>query len=409
MTPRVDNHIRGSGSELAYVVHVKTPGSGGGETRSYQVAQALASEGYRIHLYGKPDPHYSWPPSVMPHTLAAGTHQAVLQLYRDFSRANVKVCIERYQFPPFNPGFWVQLLRGQPIILELHGFPIDEYRLMLSEQSACGVHAVPRFLLKVPPAAWTNLQSFIFRHTSHFVVTSAGTRSILAGLGVEPHRVTVTYNRVDTRMFDPSLYADLTVRTDLGFDNDEIIFLYAGSVFHDELLVVIQAFAQLLEHGLKARLAIFGAAGSIERLKLTAQGAGVPSASFRASQAIPHHLMPRLLQAADVVLAPYTLDSERFQSAFHYSPLKIMEALAMAKPVITVNAAELRTVFESVPNLVFVDESSSDSWATAMLTAVDMRNSPSLKRGRDFVAEGYRWRDAAKDYAAIIDRLLSVS
>ena len=390
---------------IGYVVHVRTPGNAGGETRSYQVAQALARIGYRVILYGKPDYSYSWDALVAPHTLSSPTYRAAIQLYKDFSQADVDVCIERYQFPPFNVGFWAQLLRRKPIVLEVHGFPIDEYRLMLRQSLGADIPKVTRLLMKVPSSVWSRLQAFIFHHTDHFIVTSAGTKKILEQLGADPSLITIIYNRVDVTTFDPALYLDHGSRADFGFNADEIVFLYAGSFFHEELLLVIQAFGQLLNQGVRARLAFFGTAGPVDHLKSTATEIGIPSNSFSISSAIPHSEMPRLLAAVDVVLAPYSLTSERFQVAFHYSPLKILEALSMAKPVVTVNASELRAIFGSVPNMVFVEESTSDSWATAMLAAADMRNNSVLHQGREFVKNGYRWIDVAQEYATIIDDL----
>lgn len=391
--------------QLAYIVHVHTPGNAGGETRSYQVAQALAEIGYRVHLYGQPDYGYAWDSRVVPHTLLSPTIRAAMQLHNEFSQASVDVCIERYQFPPFNVGLWVQLYRRKPIILEVHGFPIDEFRLLLGQQSGAETSKAIELLMKLPLGVWTRLQSFIFRHTDHFIVTSSGTKKILEQLGAKPSRITVVYNRVNTVMFDPTLYSHDSLRADFGFNPDEIVFFYGGSLFHEELLLVVEAFGHMLKQGVRGRLVLFGPAGSADHIKQYAKKSDIPSDSFSVSSAIPHHQMPQLLTAVDVVLAPYTLASELFQSAFHYSPLKIMEALSMAKPVVTVNAPELRSVFESVPNIIFVEESTRDSWTNAMLAAAEMRSDPCLCQGRAFVESGYRWIDAAQQYASIIEGL----
>lgn len=391
-----------SGLKVGYIAHVRTPGNTGGETRSYQVAQALAARRCQVYLYAKPDPSFSWHSLVVSRKLLAPTNRAIAQLHNELTRANVDVGIERYQFPLFNAGFWAQLLRRKPIVLEVHGFPIDEWSLMLRQQPRSEISPVIRLLMKAPRRAWSTLQSFVFSHTDHFVVTSAGTKSILEQLGVVPQCVSVIYNRVDTDMFNPGRYSLQRAREDFGFRADETVLLYAGSLFHEELQLVVEAFGQILMHVPRARMVLFGAGGSTRLLEETADRLHLPRDKFSISSAIPHTEMPRLLRAADVVLAPYTLDSERFRSAFHFSPLKIMEALSMAKPVVTVNAAELRSVFAGLDNIVFVKESTCAAWADAMRTAIKMRDDPHLNQGRDFVIDGYGWEDAAREYLRIV-------
>jgi glycosyltransferase involved in cell wall biosynthesis len=385
---------------IGYVVHVKTPGTSGGETRSYQIAQALGQAGAHIHLYGQVDPAFGWMPRIAAHRLWQPLPLGLVQLLRDFRRNRVQVAIERYQFPLFNPGFFVQMLRRRPIVLEVHGFPIEEFELQACRRDL-PVSLLVQLITRLPRGAWERLQRAIFRRVAHFIVTSAGTREILVGLGVPPARVSVVYNCVDPVRFDPAGRDLLACRQDLGLPAAGRIVLYAGSLFHEELATIIAAARRVVAEQPDVYFVCTGF-GPLDQLAAQARAAGLPESRFQTMPAVSHEYMPDLLTAADVVLAPYSLQSARFKKAFHYSPLKVMEALAMRKAIVTVDAAELRTTFESVVNVQFVTSGSPDSWAGGIARALALRESPDLAQGRAFVMNGYRWADAAQKYLAII-------
>lgn len=77
----------------------------------------------------------------------------------------------------------------------------------------------------------------------------------------------------------------------------------------------------------------------------------------------------------------------------------------MKKAVVTVDAEELHDLFGQVANMQFVESGDSESWANAILRALEMRGSPELVHGRAFVMDGYRWKDAAQKYLAILQNI----
>ena len=385
---------------ISYVVHVKTPGTSGGETRSYQVAQALAAIGLDVHLYGQLKRSFSWHDKVHPHQLKTPTPFGLIQLLHDFSKFNVSVVIERYQFPPFNVGFLAQQTRRGPTILEVHGIPIDEYA-SLSQELPHRTSLLTGTLMKMPRSLWEKLQAAIFRHASHLIVTSSGTKNIFENLGVPPEKISVVYNSVDPVLFNPSDRETTTSRRMLGLPPDSQIVLYAGSFFHEELTIIIEAIPTIAKMFPAIRFVFIGT-GPTNALSDRAQKLGLSGKHFIILPTIEHSRMPDLLSAVDVVLAPYSLASQRFKLGFHYSPLKIMEALAMEKAVVTVNAHELVDILNKLPNVHFVESGSTDSWKEGICKALEFSQSTSLQEGRTFVMDGYRWQDAAKKYLEII-------
>jgi glycosyltransferase involved in cell wall biosynthesis len=388
---------------LGYVVHVKSPGTSGGETRSYQVAQALACAGLDVHLYGRINSSHAWTGQVHPHQLKKPTPIGTAQLLKDFARYHVKYAIERYHFPLFNVGFFAQQIRHNPVIFEVHGFPIDELALLARNHSG-SPYLLANVISRTPRVLWTQLQKAVFRRAVHFIVTSEGTKKILIGLGVPHNRISVVYNCVDPALFRMEGFDSTSSRLEFGLPPGGEIILYAGSLAHEELATTIEAAATVISKRPCARFVYVGP-GTPDFLQGSAHRLGIPKEHVHVLSPVPHHRMPSLLAAADVVLAPYSLESERFKLSFHYSPLKIMEALAMDKPVVTVSVDELHEVFAGVPNVLFAEDASPSSWAAGILRALDMSGSPTLAQGRAFVLDGHRWADVAEKYIEIIESI----
>lgn len=384
---------------VGYIVHVKSPGTIGGEARSYQVAQALGESGASVHLYGQVDHSFRWFDKVYPHSLKRPTPVAMRQLLSDFSYYNVGVVIERYQYPPFNPGFFAQLLRKKPLVFEVHGFPIDEYRLFAHRRDI-KVDSLARLVAGFPPKTWQWLQAAMFRRAAHIIVTSAGTKAMLVGMGIPEKKVSVIYNRVDPNLFSPIGQDQIACRMALGLPVDGQLVLFAGT-FSEELDFVFEAASIVIDTCPSVQF-VFAVSGPDANVKALADKYAIDHQKLHIISAVPHQQMPGLLAAVDVVLAPYSLHSERFRQGFHYSPLKILEALAMKKSIVTIDVAELKGVFGSMPNMHFVESGCAKEWAKGILQSLALCQSPTLTLGRSFVMDGYRWQDAAQMYLDII-------
>ena len=394
---------------IGYTVHVKTPGTQGGETRSYQVANALGRVGKTVHLYGKVRPGPDWHRLVTPHQLARPSTRAFLQLSRDFKHHDIHVVIERYQFPLYNIATIIQCLRQKPAILEVHGFPIQTYYSERNERTWVPKHDfATRALTALPNGVWIGFQRMLFKRISHFIVTSSGTKAILEKQGVDHSKITTIYNCVNPELFNPEICYEEERRdlTSQSMDSTQTV-VYAGSLHHEELETVIQSIPNIVRQRPQTRFLFVGEESHHKQLERYARTLGLMNGVIDFRPPVEHHKMPLLLAGASVVLAPYRLASPRFQNGFHYSPLKIMEALAMEKAVVTVDAGELKHVFGSLPNVQFATSGSISSWAAKIITALELSNSPDLQRGREFILDGRQWEHAALEYSAIVERLSS--
>jgi colanic acid/amylovoran biosynthesis glycosyltransferase len=171
-------------------------------------------------------------------------------------------------------------------------------------------------------------ERWILRRADHIFVVSHSLRRWALEIGVHPERVSVLPNGVDLERFHPGVDGS-TVRRDWRLEPEEIVVLFAGSLkpwhgVHELLRAVADARAA----GLPLRLVVVGEGTEEKSIGKRVRKKGLEG-FVHLLGAVPQAELPALLQAADILVAPY-LPQERF----YFSPLKIMEYLAVGRPVI---------------------------------------------------------------------------
>jgi len=146
---------------------------------------------------------------------------------------------------------------------------------------------------------------------------------------VEPQRIRVIPNGVDTRLFRPM--DQRQCRMDLAVEEDVLMLLFVGSldVYHD-LEPCIEAMAGSDDPGLQLHVVGSG---------VYTCGADRAAARLKPGRCIfhgpvPHDRVPLWINAADICIAPYREEAFR-DSRFCFSPLKILEYMACGKPIIS--------------------------------------------------------------------------
>jgi glycosyltransferase involved in cell wall biosynthesis len=146
-------------------------------------------------------------------------------------------------------------------------------------------------------------------------------------LGVPDERVHELPNGVDPERFNPSMGGG-AARARLGLDGEDVVgFVGSLKAWHD-IGTLIDATILLNGQGFPARLLVVGDGPEAERL------AGQPHVTHTGS--VPSETVPEYLSAMDAVVVPYSSD----QQDHYFSPLKLMEAMAMARPVVAARAGQ---------------------------------------------------------------------
>ncbi len=189
----------------------------------------------------------------------------------------------------------------------------------------------------------------------------------------------------DTNLFDPASLPDRSeLRSQLGLNKDEIVFIHFGSLrkWHG-LTKLLEAFDSARNRIKKpARLIVIGPISNAPQ-RVGVQFTGI----------VPHKKIPEWLKASDVGVFPFDVTQHRYlELGFYWSPLKLFEAMAMQLPILTLNQDRLLSLLETNDPDFFYDGSMEN--LSAKLSAVSEKL-PAIKEKakhfRDIILKKYSW------------------
>ena len=173
----------------------------------------------------------------------------------------------------------------------------------------------------------------LLRTAERVVAVSRGLERWLRRIGVDDDRITVLPNGVDPERFRPRDVEAAAVRADLGMNGRPLVgFVGTLKPWHD-LATLVRALA-LLGAAERPELLVVGDGPDRAAIAAEADRLGV-SATF--TGAVSHDRVPAYVAAFDVAVAPYAADD-----GFYFSPLKLAEYLAAARPVVAADIGDIR-------------------------------------------------------------------
>ena len=184
---------------------------------------------------------------------------------------------------------------------------------------------------------WKWIERQAIDMASEVVVISELLRDYYVGLGFPREKFTVAPNGVDTSRFCPEISGN-PIRKKLGME-DALIVGFVGILEYwagiDRLLDLLPRLAALPDN---LKVLVIGA-GPTEGLlrRIVARNGFEDRVIFTGF--VPHEEIPQYMAAFDIAVAPYAR-----VELFYASPMKVIEYLAMGKPILTSNmgqAAEL--------------------------------------------------------------------
>ena len=198
--------------------------------------------------------------------------------------------------------------------------------------------------------------------------------------------VRVVPNGVDVARFAPDPAASTAARASLGLAGAEVVGFFGSLKPWHGVDVLLDAAATLV--GRRSRLHVLIVGDGPERAALEAQATGVLAGRVHFLGAVPAAAVPAYVGAFDVAAAPYR--EAATELGFYFSPLKVVEAMAAARPVVASRFAPIEDLLAGHGHLV--PPGDVPALATAIEAVLDDPQAPALaEAARERAIRSYGW------------------
>lgn len=225
---------------------------------------------------------------------------------------------------------------------------------------------------------------------------SAEVADAVAALGVDKSKIIVTPSTADTTLFHPGVDG-AAVRRDRGLD-EQFVIGWTGSFRPFHGLEILLGAAQLASRELpNLRVLLVGDGPERSKLEHHALNLGVDDIVQFAGM-FPQTQLPAILAACDMATV-----TSRSDQAFHYSPLKMWEYLAMGLPVAAPSIGVPARMLRNRINAMLYEPGSVQSLASVIiLLAGDAQLRAALGVSGRSLAESESWED---QFGRVLEKL----
>ncbi|TVR80841.1 MAG: glycosyltransferase WbuB [Rhodospirillales bacterium] len=306
---------------------------------------------------------------------------AVPRLVRAYRRERPDAVYERYNLFML-AGLWLRRFTGTPLLLEVNA-PI------FHERSVYGGLALKRL------ARWC--EGIVWRGADRVLPVTDALAQHVRSAGVPDERILVIPNGSDTAWLASPPAGD-PVRQRLGLDS-RVVLGFTGFVRSwnrlDRVLTLIA------EHGerLNLHLLLIGDGPARPELEAQAEQCGIRH-RFTVTGVVAPELLASRVAAFDIALIPGVTP--------YASPLKLFEYMALARPIIAPDSANIREVLEHDANALLASPEDDPAFAAAILR---LAGDPALRARlgaaarETIVRRGLTWADNAERVAGVVRAL----
>ena len=268
---------------------------------------------------------------------------------------------------------------GIPLVISLHGSDV-----FVAER-----HAAVRV------AAWA-----AFGRASWVTACSDDLRRRALRIGADAARSSVIPYGVDSTRFRPDAVERTRGREMIGVADSAPLVLAVGRLVRKKgFEYLIDAAAILKRDHPTLRVAIAGAGDLEESLRIRARDEGVGE-QVQFLGMVSHQLIPTLLAAADVAVAPSVHDEAGNVDGL---PNTVMEILASGTPLVATGAGGIASVATDGATALLVPEREPRELAAAIdrLLRDEVEARAMGHRARELVTGHYSWARVAEDFEAV--------
>jgi glycosyltransferase involved in cell wall biosynthesis len=198
-------------------------------------------------------------------------------------------------------------------------------------------------------------------------------------------------NGADPDFFRPQPEdARRAVRRSLGLDGRRVIAFSGNQRTWHGVGDLLAAAMPLLARDPDLRILVIGQMEVPAALRLAEIGETLVRERVVFTGPVAYPEMPRWLDAADVAALPYpALD------LFHFSPMKMFEALAMAKVLVAPSQGQIAEILEPLPSAVLYDPRRAGALTDALAKALCLPDGAGIA-GRRLIESGHSWARRAE-------------
>lgn len=248
-----------------------------------------------------------------------------------------------------------------------------------------------------------SMEEVLFRGADAIVAVSDGVREYALGKGTLPAKVHVIPNAVDTDLFAPrKSESKETLRREFHLPEGKFLVGFSGSLknWHG-IEVLIDAMRILRSISSDFHLLIVGTGPLRPWVEKAAREEGFGQ-GITITGEVPHDEIPRWIGTVDIAVAPYLEIPQ-----FYFSPLKLSEYMAMAKPVVASRLGQLEEMIEDGESGILCAPGNSRDLAEKIEF---LRSHPAIMRrigdgARKRVLERGSWKQNAREILRIVEEI----
>jgi len=277
---------------------------------------------------------------------------------------------------------------GLPLILEMHG--------SYSFRREWPDRRHPLSLLMIH---WS--EKHLCQRANAIVVVTPFLRQYLIDLGISEEKISVIPNGADIEHFCPDETNRAVVRSKYGL-NDRLVVGFVGGLrpYHG-LSILINSARLVVSSFPKAHFLIVGEGPPRQALELQVREQGLDEV-FTFTGNVPFKDVPAYINAMDITVAPFPKLPD-----FYFSAIKILEYMAVAKPVVASRYPDTESVISDHVNGILVDPGDSVQLAQAILELLEDKELRMRlgEEARRLVSEKYTWKQVALKIIKISENL----
>jgi PEP-CTERM/exosortase A-associated glycosyltransferase len=246
------------------------------------------------------------------------------------------------------------------------------------------------------------LETWAIRKADHVFTICEGLRADIARRGIDPAKVTVIPNAVDTETFQASQPADRALKQTLALEG-KVVLGFIGSFYaYEGLDLLIASLPAILESNPAVALLLVGGGPEESRLREQVSRLKLDAHVVFAGR-VPHKEVNRYYDLIDVLA--YPRHSMRLTELV--TPLKPLEAMAQQKLFVASDVGGHRELVDHMKTGILFEADNKDALARAVLDLLARPEIwPAIKaNGRTFVETVRNWKNSVANYKPVFERI----